>query len=71
MTTSLGAFFRDVCANALGVYNKGMDIKLIYLENTVYHMFRQTWLVLAVKLMEIDSNGCFPGSVFTCNLLGD
>ncbi len=24
--------------------------------------FRQLWLVLGVKLMEINSNGCFPGT---------
>ena len=27
-----------------------------YLENLVYHFFRQLWLVLRVKLMEINSN---------------
>ncbi len=27
-----------------------------YLENLVYHFFRQLWLVLGVKLMEINSN---------------
>ena len=27
-----------------------------YLENIVYHFFRQLWLVLGVKLMEINSN---------------
>ena len=26
------------------------------LENLVYHFFRQLWLVLGVKLMEINSN---------------
>ena len=30
-------------------------------ENIVYHFFRQLWLVWGVKLMEINSNGCFPG----------
>ena len=29
---------------------------LIYMENLVYHFFRQLWLVLGVKLMEINSN---------------
>ena len=28
----------------------------IYLENIVYHNFRQLWLVLGVKLIEINSN---------------
>ena len=28
----------------------------MYLENLVYHFFRQLWLVLGVKLMEINSN---------------
>ena len=28
----------------------------IYLENIVYHFFRQLWLFLGVKLMEINSN---------------
>ena len=28
----------------------------MYLENLVYHSFRQLWLVLGVKLMEINSN---------------
>ena len=28
----------------------------IYLENIMYHFFRQLWLVLGVKLMEINSN---------------
>ena len=32
-----------------------------YLENIVYHFLRQLWLFLGVKLMEIHSNGCFPG----------
>ena len=27
-----------------------------YLENIVYHFFRQLWLVLGVKLMEMNSN---------------
>ena len=27
-----------------------------YLESLVYHFFRQLWLVLGVKLMEINSN---------------
>ena len=27
-----------------------------FLENLVYHCFRQLWLVLGVKLMEINSN---------------
>ena len=27
-----------------------------YLENLVYHFLRQLWLVLGVKLMEINSN---------------
>ena len=34
-------------------------IKMIvytYLENPVYHLFRQLWLVLGVKWMEINSN---------------
>ena len=30
--------------------------KSIYLENIVYHFFRQQWLLLGVKLMEINSN---------------
>ena len=28
----------------------------VYLENIVYYFFRQQWLVLRVKLMEINSN---------------
>ena len=28
----------------------------VLLENLVYHFFRQLWLVLGVKLMEINSN---------------
>ena len=28
----------------------------VYLESLVYHFFRQLWLVLGVKLMEINSN---------------
>ena len=28
----------------------------VNLENIVYHCFRQLWLVLGVKLMEINSN---------------
>ena len=37
---------------------KGQTKKLkeSYLENLVYHFFRQLWLVLGVKLMEINSN---------------
>ncbi len=31
-------------------------IKKEHLENLVYHLFRQLWLVLGVKLMEINSN---------------
>ena len=27
-----------------------------WMENLVYHFFRQLWLVLGVKLMEINSN---------------
>ena len=34
----------------------GVTTKLDYLENLVYHFFRQPWLVLGVKLMEINSN---------------
>ncbi len=30
-------------------------------KHSVSHFFRQLWLVLGVKLMEINSNGCFPG----------
>ena len=45
---------------------------LIYLENVVYHFFRQLWLFLGVNLMGINSNlfsryvrfrGCKPGRV--------
>ena len=38
--------------------------KKICLEHIVYHNFRQLWLVSGVKLMEINSNGCFPGADF-------
>ena len=31
-------------------------ILYVYLENVVYLVFRQQWLVLGVKLMEINSN---------------
>ena len=31
------------------------------MENIVYQFFRQLWLTLKVKLMEINSCGCFPG----------
>ena len=40
-----------------------------YLENIVYHFFRQLCVVLGGKLMEINSNGCFPGTSKGC-LLG-
>ena len=42
----------------------GEASKFIYLKNIVlvYHYFRQLWLVLRVKLMEINSKGCFPGN---------
>ena len=43
--------------------------QLHHLENIVYHFFRQLWLVLEVKLMEINSNGCFPGSYKNKNAL--
>ena len=32
----------------------------------MYHFLGQLWLDLGVKLMEINSNGCFPG-VFFCS----
>ena len=31
-------------------------MKLTYLENLVDHFFRQLWLVLGVKFMDINSN---------------
>ena len=34
----------------------GKNPKKNYLENLVYHFFRQLWLVLGVKLLEINSN---------------
>ena len=34
-------------------------IKHTYLEKLVYHSFRQLWLVLGVKLLEISSNWFF------------
>ena len=36
--------------------NGGMESQPYYLENIVYHFFRQLWLFLRVKLMEINSN---------------
>ena len=39
-----------------------------YLENIVYHFFRQQCMVLGGKLMEIHSNGCFPGTSKGCIL---
>ena len=41
------------------------SLKSNILESLLYHFFRQLWLVLGVKLMEINSNwfsryGCFP-----------
>ena len=38
-----------------------------YLENLVYHFFRQLWLVLGVKLMEINSNLFSRYSFFPTN----
>ena len=35
---------------------KLLVILVPYLENLVDHFFRQLWLVLGVKLMEINSN---------------
>ena len=40
-------------------YDNGLFQKNTYLENLVYHFFRQLWLVLVVKLMEINSNWVF------------
>ena len=33
----------------------------VYLENLVYLFYMQLWLVLGVKLMEINVATCFPG----------
>ena len=46
--------FRDMPSLGLSLLN-GMFF-LLYLENMVYHKFRQLLLVLGVKLMEINSN---------------
>ena len=40
----------------------------MYLENLVYHCFRQLWLVLGVKLMEINSNW-FSGYLLLYNII--
>ena len=42
----------------LKAFKEGIYYVYIYicLENLVYHVFRQLWLVLGVKLMEINSN---------------
>ena len=40
----------------LGRWEKMVSIEDDSLENLVYHFFRQLWLVLGVKLMEINSN---------------
>ena len=37
-------------------YVVAKTLKFTCLENIVYHFFRQLWLVLGVKLMEINSN---------------
>ena len=42
--------------NAKTKSDKRIVLKNIFLENLVYHFFRQQWLVLGVKLMEINSN---------------
>ena len=44
-----------------------MDVIRVYLESLVYHFFRQLWLVLGVKLMEINSNW-FSRYLLYCHL---
>ena len=41
-----------ICEQKIGEAN-------FYLESLVYHFFRQLWLVLGVKLMEINGNWFF------------
>ena len=43
------------------IYNSG-ESQANMCWNTVYHSFRQMWLVLGVKLMEINAATCFPGT---------
>ena len=38
-----------------------------FLENLVYHFFRQLWLVLGVKLLEINSNWFSRLILFSCH----
>ena len=50
----------DVTEFLLGTVGNGElsvgSFWLNYLENIEYHFFKQPWLVLGVKLMEINSN---------------
>ena len=53
-----GTFFgmKVMVSSASGCWEKSWIKNCVNLENIVYHFSRQLWLVLGVKLMEINSN---------------
>ena len=55
LVSRVAGFLKSVSLSA-AMFGLHSSAKSRYLENLVYHLFRQLWLVLGVRLMEINSN---------------